>query len=176
MTLFVSVQMVAAQEKSLAEQRVDRLKSLEDRFIASQKEGKTIKGVLIEGNSFFNGTTEPQKKPYGKPYTDEELFAAQKSAERNSKVFLLTQDGTLYYPTVQKGEAVSESVGAYRFDRILTEEQKKTKTFTWATLVPMVGREIELMGEVYPGYGGVKGIYIECVAFQGEYGGGRQQK
>jgi hypothetical protein len=176
MTLFFSAQMVAAQEKSLSEKRVERLKSLEDRFIAAQKEGKTIKGVLVEGNSLFSGTTEPQKKPYGKPYTDEELFAARKSAERNSKVFLLAQDGTLYYPTLKKGEAVTESLGAYRFERILTEEQKKTKTFTWATLVPMVGREIELLGEVYPGYGGVKGLYIECVAFQGEYLVGRQQK
>ena len=171
MTLFVSAQMVTAQEKEKIqkEARAERLKSLENRFFAAQKEGKTIKGVLVEGNSLFNSTTEPQKKPYGKPYTDEELLAARKSAERNSKVFLLGQDGTLYYPTVKRGEAVSESLGAYRFERILTEEQKKTKTFTWATLVPMVGRQIEVLGEVYPGYGGIKGLYIEAVGFEGEY-------
>ncbi|MBN2106300.1 MAG: hypothetical protein JW832_02665 [Deltaproteobacteria bacterium] len=169
LVLTIFVQPVFAQEKTLKEQRAERLHSLEDRFFAAQKEGKTIKGVLVEGNSFFNGTTDPQKKPYGKPYTDAELRTALRSAERNSKVFLLAQDGTLYYPTVKKGEADSESLGAYRFERVLTEAQKKTKTFTWATLVPMVGREIEVLGEVYPGYGGVKGLYIEAVGFEGEY-------
>lgn len=167
--LTVSAQPVFCQEKTLKEQRAEKLKSLEDRFFAAQKEGKTIKGVIVEGDSIFNGTTEPQKKPYGKPYTADELKNARRSAERNSKVFLLAQDGTLYYPTLKKGEADTESLGAYRFERVLTETQKKTKTFTWATLVPMVGREIEVLGEVYPGYGGIKGLYIEAVGFEGEY-------
>ena len=60
-------------------------------------------------------------------------------------------------------------MGAYRFDRVITEEQKKKKTLPWCTLVPMVGREIEVLGEVYPGYGGVKGLYIEALGFEGEY-------
>jgi hypothetical protein len=30
----------------------------------------------------------------------------------------------------------------------------------------MVGREIEVLGEVYPGYAGVKGLYIEAVGFE----------
>jgi hypothetical protein len=167
--LVLFAQPVFAQEKSLKEQRADKLHNLEDRFFASQKEGNNIKGFVVEGNSLFNGTTSPQNKPYGKPYTEAELKAALRSAERNSKVFILAEDGTLYYPTVKKGEADSESLGAHRFERVLTEEQKKQKTFTWATLVPMVGREIEVLGEVYPGYAGVKGLYIEAVGFEGEY-------
>ena len=171
--LALFAQPVFSEEKTLKEKRAEKLQSLEDRFLAAQKEDGTIKGVLVEGNSLFNGTTEPQKKPFGQPYTDAELRRARRSAERNSKVFLLARDGTLYYPTVKKGQADSESLGAYRFERVLTEEQKKTKTFTWATLVPMVGREIEVLGEVYPGYAGVKGLYIEAVGFEGEYGPGK---
>jgi len=171
--LALVVQPVFSQEKTLTEKRAEKLQNLENRFFAAQKKGSTIKGVLVEGNSLFNGTTAPQKKPYGKPYDGAELEAALRSAERNSKVFLLTRDGILYYPTVEKGQADSESLGAYRFERVLTEEQKKTKTFTWATLVPMVGREIEVLGEVYPGYAGVKGLYIEAVGFEGEYGPGK---
>ena len=146
MAVMLSAQPVFAQEKSLKEQRAEKLHNLEDRFFAAQKEGKNIKGFVVEGNSLFNGTTAPQNKPYGKPYTEAELKAALRSAERNSKVFILAEDGTLYYPTVKKGQADSESLGAYRFERVLTEAQKKTKTFTWATLVPMVGREIEVLG------------------------------
>ena len=167
--LLLSAQPVFSQDKTLKEKRAEKLQNLEDRFFAARKEGATIKGVLVEGNSLFNGTTAPQNKPYGKPYTRPELKKALRSAERNSKVFLLARDGTLYYPTVQKGQAESESLGAYRFERVLTEEQKKADTFTWATLVPMVGREIEVLGEVYPGYGGVRGLYIEAVGFEGEY-------
>ena len=167
--LVLFAQPAFSQEKTLKEKRAEKLQSLEDRFFAAQKEGKTIKGVIVEGDSLFNGTTEPQKKPYGKPYTEVELKNARRSAERNSKVFLLARDGTLYYPTVKKGQADSESLGAYRFERVLTEAQKKTKTFTWATLVPMVGRELEVLGEVYPGYGGIKGLNIEAVGFEGEY-------
>ncbi len=172
--LLVSAPPVFSQEKSLKQKHAEKLQNLEDRFFAAQKEGATIKGVLVEGNSLFNGTTEPQKKPYGKPYTRAEQKVALRSAERNSKVFLLGRDGTLYYPTVQKGQAESESLGAYRFERVLTEEQKKVKTFTWATLVPMVGREIEVLGEVYPGHAGVRGLYIEAVGFEGEYVLGKQ--
>jgi len=169
MALLLSAQSVFAQEKTLKQQREEKLHSLEDRFAAAQKQGTTIKGVLVEGNSLFNGNVEPQKKPYGKPYSDAELKTALRNAERNSKVFLLAQDGTLYYPTVKKGETDSESLGAYRFERMLTEAQKKDKTPSWATLVPMVGREIEVLGEVYPGYGGVKGLFIEALSFEGEY-------
>ena len=159
----------SAQEKTLKEKRAERLLDLEKRFFEASREGKTIKGVLVEGNSLFNGTTAPHQRPWGQPYTADELLAARQSAERNSKVFLLSKDGTLYYPTVKKGVAVSQSLGAYRFERVLTEEQKKTDTFTWATLVPMVGQEIEVLGEVYDGYGGVKGLYIEALGFEGEY-------
>jgi len=148
-----------------------RMTRLEARFAAASKAGRTVKGVLVEGNSLFNGTTSPQRRPYGQPYAPGELVAAKVSAERNSKVFVLARDGTLYYPTPKKGERESESQNAPRIPRILTEQQKRSerKLFTWATLVPLVGREVELLGEVYPGYSGVKGIAIEAIAFEGEY-------
>ncbi|MEI6127000.1 MAG: hypothetical protein WCQ99_10665 [Pseudomonadota bacterium] len=167
--LLIAAQPVYSQEKTGKEKYEARLKGLAEQFFSAQKAGATIKGVVVEGNSLFNGTTEPQTKPYGKPYTEVERKAALRSAERNSKVFLLAQDGTLYYPTVKKGQAESESLGAYRFDRIITEAQKQKKTLPWATLVPMVGREIEVLGEVYPGCGGVKGLYIEALWFEGDY-------
>ena len=148
----------------------ERMKIAEERFYAAQKEGKTITGVIVEGNSLFNGTTEPQNRPYGQPYTDKEYDAAAISAERNSKLFILTKDGTLYYPTPKKGQGVSESEQVHRITRILTEEQKKgPKLFTWATMVPLVGREVEVYGEVYPGYAAIKGIYIESIQFEGLY-------
>ena len=148
----------------------ERMKMAEEKFATAQREGKTIKGVLVEGNSLFNGTTEPQNKPYKRPYTAEEYRAASISAERNSKLFILTEDGTLYYPTPRKGQAISESEQAHRITRVLTEEQKKgPKMFTWSTLVPLVGREVEVYGEVYPGYSGVKGIFIELIQFEGQY-------
>ena len=148
----------------------ERMKMLEDEFYAAKKEGKTVTGVIIEGNTLFNGTTEPQNKPYGDPYTKEEYNAVAISAERNSKLFILTKDGQLYYPTPPKGQAVSESEQANRIHRVLTEPQKSgPKMFTWATLVPLVGREIEVYGEVYPGYAGVKGIHVESVQFAGQY-------
>jgi len=165
----IFVQPAYSQEQTGKEKYEARLTSLADRFFAAQKAGTTIKGVIVEGNSLFNGTTEPQKKPYGKPYSDAERKTALRSAERNSKVFLLARDGTLYSPTVKKGQAESESLGAYRFDRVITEEQKKKKTLPWATLVPLVGREIEVLGEVYPGYSGVKGLFIEALGFEGDY-------
>ena len=149
----------------------ERMKMLEEKFLAAEKERKIITGVIVEGNSLFNGTTEPQNKPYAQPYTKEEYRAAAISAERNSKLFILTKDGTLYYPTPPKGQSVSESEQALRIHRVFTEEQKASgkKLFTWATLVPMVGREIEINGEVYPGYAGVKGIHIESIRFAGDY-------
>jgi hypothetical protein len=149
----------------------ERMKILEEKFLTAEKEGKIVTGVVVEGNSLFNGTTEPQNKPYGQPYTKEEYRAAAISAERNSKLFILTKDGTLYYPTAPKGQSVSESEQALRIHRVFTEEQKRgtEKLFTWATLVPMVGRAIEICGEVYPGYGGIKGINIESIRFEGDY-------
>jgi hypothetical protein len=56
-----------------------------------------------------------------------------------------------------------------RIPRVLTEAQKKgPKLNTWATLVPLVGREVEVYGEVYPGYGGIKGVCIESIKFEGD--------
>lgn len=149
----------------------ERMKLLEKEFLAAEEEGNIVTGVIVEGNSLFNGTTIPHNKPYGKPYSEEELQAAAISAERNSKLFILAKDGTLYYPTPPQGQAVSQSTQAQRIHRVFTEEQKRgtEKLFTWATLVPMVGREIEICGEVYPGYGGIKGIYIRSVRFAGDY-------
>jgi len=148
----------------------ERMKMLEDEFYAAREEGKTITGVIVEGNTLFNGTITPQNKPYQKPYTNEEYTAVSVSAERNSKLFILTKDGQLYYPTPPKGQMVSESEQAYRIERVLTEEQKSgPKVFTWATMVPMVGREVEVYGEVYPGYAGVRGINIESIHFAGQY-------
>jgi len=148
----------------------ERTKTIEDRFWAASRAGKTITGVIVEGNSLFNGTTEPQNRPYGQPYTEEELLAAKISAERNSKIFILAKDGTLYYTTAKKGQSISQSDQSHRIPRVLTEEQKRgPKLFTWATLVPMVGREVEVCGEVYPGYAGVKGIHIKSIRFEGEY-------
>lgn len=148
----------------------ERMKIAEERFFAAQKEGKTVTGVIVEGNTLFNGTIEPQNKTYRQPYTEEEYNAVAVSAERNSKLFILTKDGQLYYPTPKKGQMVSESEQAHRITRVLTEEQKKgPKLFTWATMVPLVGREVEVYGEIYPGYAGVKGIYIESIRFEGLY-------
>jgi hypothetical protein len=149
----------------------ERMKILEQEFVAAEQEGKIITGVIVEGNSLFNGTTGPQNKPYGQPYTKEEYRAAAISAERNSKLFILSKDGTLYYPTPPQGQSVSESEQALRIHRVFTEEQKKSgkKLFTWATLVPMVGREIQVNGDVYPGYAGVKGLHIKSVRFEGDY-------
>ena len=158
------------KEKTNNEKYAEKIKAMEDTFWAASRAGKTVKGVFIEGNSLFNGTTAPQNKPFGKPYTPDELYAAKQSAERNSKLFILTEDGTLYYPTCMKGQSLSQSDQAHRMPRALTEEQKKgPKLFTWATLVPMVGREIEVYGEIYSGYAGVKGIHIKSIGFEGEY-------
>ena len=148
----------------------ERMRIAEEKFKAAQREGKTVKGVIVEGNTLFNNTLSPQDKPYKQPYTHEEYQAVAISAERNSKLFILTEDGTLYYPTPKKGQLVSESEQAHRITRVLTEEQKKgPKMFTWATLVPLVGREVEVFGEIFPGYSGVKGIHIESIQFEGLY-------
>ena len=148
----------------------ERMRIAEEKFNAAQKEGKTVKGVLVDGNTLFNNTLEPQDRPYKQPYTQEEYEAVAISAERNSKIFLLTEDGQLYYPAPKKGQLVSESEQAHRITRILTEEQKKgEKLFTWATQVPLIGREVEVYGEVFPGYAGVKGIHIELIQFEGTY-------
>jgi hypothetical protein len=161
-----SVQAEEATAKKLSYD--ERMKIIEDQFFAAAQEGKTVKGVLVEGNSLFNGTTAPQKN-YEQPYTKEELRPVKFSAERNSKVFLLTKDGTLYYPTPRKGEIVSQSMNSPRIPRVLTEAQKKgPKLNKWATLVPLVGLEVEVYGEVYPGYSGVKGVCIESIKFEGD--------
>ena len=158
-----------AEEKSSKETHAEKVKAMEDTFWAASKAGNTVKGVIVEGNSLFNGTTAPQDKPYGQPYTEEELLAAKISAERNSKLFILTEDGTLYYPTCKKGQSVSQSDQAHRMPRVLTEEQKKEGMFTWSNMVPLVGRKVELYGEIYPGYAGVKGIHIKSIYYEGEY-------
>jgi hypothetical protein len=161
-----SVQAEEATAKKLSYD--ERMKIIEDQFFAAAQEGKTVKGVLVEGNSLFNGTTTPQKN-YEQPYTKEELRPVKFSAERNSKVFLLTKDGTLYYPTPRKKEIVSQSMNSPRIPRVLTEAQKKgPKLNKWATLVPLVGMEVEVYGEVYPGYSGVKGVCIESIKFEGD--------
>ena len=154
-----------AEEKSAKEAHAEKVKTMEDAFWAASKAGKIVKGVIIEGNSFFNGTTAPQEKPY----TEEELLAAKTSAERNSQIFILAEDGTLYFPTPRKGESVTQSSNSPRMPRVLTEEQKKEGMFTWSTLVPLVGRTVELHGEIYPGYAGVKGLHIKSIYFVGEY-------
>ncbi len=158
-----------AEEKSSKETHAEKVKAMEDTFWAASKAGNTVKGVIVEGNSLFNGTTAPQDKPYGEPYTDEELLAARISAERNSKLFILAEDGTLYYPTCKKGQSVSQSDQAHRISRVLTEEQKKEGLFTWSNMVPLTGRKVELYGEIYPGYAGVKGIHIKSIYYEGEY-------
>ena len=161
-----SVQAEDATAKKLSYD--ERMKIIEDKFFAASQEGKTVKGILVEGNSLFNGTTAPQNH-YEKPYAKEERRPVKFSAERNSKVFLLTKDGTLYYPTAPKGQLISESANSPRIPRVLTEAQKKgPKLNKWATLVPLVGMEVEVCGEVYPGYGGIKGLHIESIKFEGD--------
>jgi len=154
-----------AEEKSSKETHAEKVKAMEDTFWAASKAGNTVKGIIVEGNSLFNGTTAPQDKPY----TEEEILAAKISAERNSKLFILAEDRTLYYPTCKKGQSVSQSDQAHRMPRVLTEEQKKEGMFTWSNMVPLVGRKVELYGEIYPGYAGVKGIHIKSIYYEGEY-------
>jgi len=163
------VQPVTAEEATGKKLSYDeRMKIIENKFNAEARAGRTVKGILVEGNSFFNGTTDPQNH-YDTPYSKEQWRPVKFSAERNSKVFLLTRDGVLYYPTAPKGELISQSANSPRIPRVLTEEQKKgPKLNKWATLVPLVGMEVEVCGEVYPGYSGVKGIHIESIKFEGD--------
>ncbi|MFC1592215.1 hypothetical protein ACFL43_06795 [Thermodesulfobacteriota bacterium] len=167
--LAVFADSVPAEEKDYKQRHAEKVRMMEETFWAASEAGKTIKGVFVEGNSLFNGTTQPQNRPYGSPYAEEHLLDAKFSAERNSQVLLLSQDGVLYYPTVPKGQRVSQSLAGLRIPRVLTKQQKQAGLFTWATLVPLVGREVEVYGEMYPGYGGVKGIAIESISFAGEY-------
>jgi hypothetical protein len=156
-------------EKTGKQKHAEKIKKMEETFWAASKEGKTIKGVFIEGNSLFNGTNEPQKKPFGEPYTKDELYAARQSAERNSKIMFLSEDGTLYFPCPEKGERVTQSEQAHRIPRVMTEEQKKKGLFTWSTPPPLLGRKVEIYGITYPGYAGLKGIHIKSIFFEGEY-------
>ena len=148
---------------------VEKIKKMEETFWAASKAGKTVKGVFIEGNSFFNGTNQPQRKPFGEAYTKDELYAAKQSAERNSKIMFLSVDGTLYFPCPQKGEKVTQSEQSHRIPRVMTQAQKDAGLFTWSTPPPLLGRVVEIYGIIYPGYAGVKGIHIESIYFEGEY-------
>jgi hypothetical protein len=170
LALFFAV-VAQAEEKESKLTYAEQVEAREASFLKARADGKTITVVIIEGNSLFNGTTHPVDlvKDGKKPYSKDELLAAKISAERDSQVFLLAKDGTLYFPTVKKGQSISESSNAPRIHRVLSEKQKGEKMFTWSTLVPLVGREVELSGEIYPGYAGVKGISIEAIFFEGEY-------
>ncbi len=156
-------------KKTNKQKYAEKIKAMEDTFWAASKEGKTVKGVFIEGNSFFNGTTQPQEKPFGEPYTKDELHAAKQSAERNSKIMFLSEDGNLYFPCPKKGEKVTQSEQSHRIPRVMTQAQKEAGLFTWSTPPPLLGREVEVYGEIYPGYAGVKGIHVESIFFEGEY-------
>ncbi len=170
MACFAAVMAQAEEQKETSTHEL-KLKEAEAAFYKAREEGNTITVYIIEGNSFFNGTSNPAERiKQGKePYTEEELLSAKISAERNSQIFLLAKDGSLYYPTVKKGNSRSQSSNSPRMHRVLSEDQKKEKMFTWSTLVPLVGREVEFHGEIYPGYAGVKGIYIQTIFFEGEY-------
>jgi hypothetical protein len=157
------------KEMTREQKYVEKIKKMEETFWAASKAGKTVKGVFIEGNSFFNGTNKPSEKPFGEPYTKDELYAAKQSAERNSKIMFMAEDGTLYFPCPEKGERVTQSEQAHRIPRVMTEEQKKKKLFTWSTSPPLLGRVVEIYGITYPGYAGVKGIHIKSIFFEGEY-------
>jgi len=157
------------KKKNNKQKYAEKVKKMEETFFAASKKGETVKGVFIEGNSFFNGTIEPQKKAFGEAYTKDELYAAKQSAERNSKIMFLSDDGTLYFPCPEKGEKVTMSEQSHRIPRALTEEQKKKGLFTWSTPPPLIGRVVEVYAEIYPGYAGVKGIHIKSIFFEGEY-------
>jgi hypothetical protein len=165
----VAVQAEGNNKKNGKQKHAEKIKAMEEIFWAASKEGKTVKVVFIEGNSFFNGTTEPQEKPFGEAYTKDELYAAKQSAERNSKIMFLSDDGTLYFPCPEKGEKVTMSEQSHRIPRVMTQAQKDAGLFTWSTPPPLIGRVVEVYGEIYPGYAGVKGIHIESIYFEGEY-------
>lgn len=132
-----------------------------------------LKAVVIEGNTLFNGAMKPRSKPSQEAYTEEELLEAKTNAERGSKLFLLAQDGALYYPAPKAGEIstihLNQNMNARRIPRILGEEARarnraeNKKKLNWLTLVHVVGHEVEVQGDIYPGYAGVKGIYIKSI-------------
>ena len=157
------------KNKTNKQKYAEKIKAMEETFWAASKAEKTVKGIFIEGNSFFNGTTSPQEKTFGEPYTVAELYAAKQSAERNSKIMFLSQDGTLYFPCPEKGEKVTMSEQSHRIPRVMTQAQKDAGLFTWSTPPPLIGRVVEVYGEIYPGYAGLKGIHIESIYFEGEY-------
>lgn len=130
---------------------------------------ETLKAVVIDGNTLFNNAYSPQDKPY----TEKELTVAKTNAERGGKLFLLAKDGTIYYPTPKKGETsaihLNQNMNAPRIPRVFSKEvqaqiqSQSKKKFTWLTLVHVVGHEVEVTGEIYPGYAGIKGIYIKTI-------------
>ncbi len=140
---------------------------------ASTVKAETITAVVIDGNTLFNNSFKPQDKPYKHPYTEDELVTAKTNAERGSKLFLLAKDGTLYYPTPKPGEnnpvQLNQNMNAPRIPRVFSKEvqaqikSQNQKKFTWLTLVHVVGHEVEVTGEIYPGISGMKGIYIKTI-------------
>ncbi len=137
-------------------------------------ETETLRAVIVEGNTLFSGTYSPQDRPFGDPYPDEEeLLNVKFTAERNGKLFLLDEQGVLYYPCPKQGTGVSESMNAPRILRKYTPEQEEMieggKKLEWFTsLVPLTGEVVEVEGIIYPGYSGIKGIYIERIAYEEE--------
>ncbi|OGL47503.1 MAG: hypothetical protein A2W05_03000 [Candidatus Schekmanbacteria bacterium RBG_16_38_10] len=133
----------------------------------------TKTAVVIDGNTLFNNSIKPQEKPYKHPYTDKELVLTKTNSERGSKLFLLTKDGTLYYPVPKPGVSsivhLNQNMNAPRITRIFSKEvqaqikAQNKKKITWLTLVHVVGHEVEVTGDIYPGYSGVKGINIKTI-------------
>lgn len=130
---------------------------------ASNIRAEVLTGVVIEGDSMFNGTTSPQTKPYNQPYTDDELKKIKFSAERGSKLFIITKDGQLYYPTPKQGVMPAQTPNAPRITRVFGATVNTKGLFKWLTLVHVVGHEVEVTGETYPGYSGIKGFHIETI-------------
>ncbi len=137
-------------------------------------ETETIRVVIVEGNTLFSGTYSPQDRPFGDPYPDETaLTNAKFTAERNGKLFLLDEQGVLYYPCPEQGTGVSESMNSPRIRRKYTSEQEEMikggKKLEWFTsLVPLTGEVVEVEGIIYPGYSGIKGIYIKSITYEEE--------
>ena len=125
--------------------------------------GSVLKGVVIEGDSMFNGTTAPQVKPYKNPYSDKELKNVKFSAERGSKVMILAEDGTLYYPVPKKGTDISINTNSPRITRVFGKDVDTKGLFKWLTLLHVIGLEVEVTGEEYPGFNGIKAFYIETI-------------
>ena len=142
-------------------------------MLAGSAGAETLKAIVIDGNTLFNDTIDSANRPYEKFYAEKELAVAKTDAERGSKLFLLTKDGTLYYPAPKKGATstifLNQNMNAPRIIRIFGKElqaqinAQNKKKFSWLTLVHVVGHEVELTGDIYPGYSGVKGIYIKTI-------------